>query len=170
MERIDSVNLRKTCSLLEESAPSRGVRRAMLDDSIHALRGSAVEESSPRPSLSDLFGRTQSEDSIDCQATREDREELIESLRRLHDLFPHDSYQLPIDFPKFTHDEVVLGHKLGEGSFSHEHDVLALKTDSTASAMTAEMAASSSLTRILCFACFLCFETYKFAQSYCSLE
>lgn len=138
MECIDSTNMRKTCSLFKESpAPLRDVRRAMWDDSIHchALRRSNVE-SAPHSlselfALSDLFGRAQSQDSIDRPATREELGELIASLRRLHELFSRDSYQLPVDFPRFTHDKLELGHQLSEGSFSHVHDVQALMQTST---------------------------------------
>ena len=155
MESIDSTNFRKSCAS-DETAPHRwslvrrcqttkqNVAKNCLDTSIHTLRSSAQSAQLSSFSFNDLC---KSEEFIDCRASEEEKAELIDSLQRLHEIFPHDSYHLPVDFPRFWNKEIVLGRKLGEGSFCDVYDVLALKTSSSGAFSSSSPLSSS---RVFC--------------------
>ena len=52
-----------------------------------------------------------------------------EALQRLQHIFPDQSYELPLNFPKFKRSELVIGSRLGKGSFSVVDEVLKISVD-----------------------------------------
>ena len=85
--------------------------------------------SSKSTSSPDLFGNNPSSNFLVMLGNLSEREqqEIKKAVERLGELFPHESYHLPVDFPRFQDDEVFLGSLLGRGTFCNVLDVVTIK-------------------------------------------
>ena len=104
-----------------------------LDQSVHnvqALRSSSKQEPSVKDEVDPQSAATVSEE-LEEETMHEDLDRLKACWERLGHLFPHDSYQLPVDFPKFAATEIEVGELLGQGSFCTVFNVESLKATAT---------------------------------------
>jgi len=53
----------------------------------------------------------------------------LEALKRLQHIFPDQTYELPLNFPTFKRSELVIGSRLGNGSFSVVDEIIKISLD-----------------------------------------